>query len=105
MVINTTGLTSEKKKMFFFSRKHRGGYVMVWGGISAFGKTELVLLKGRQDSQKYIQMLKDHLLPFVETKEHEFQQDNAPIHVSKATRAFSRSPTCRLWIGLHVPPT
>ena len=41
---------------------------MVWGGISAFGNTELVFLKGRQDSQKYIQMLNDHLLPFVETK-------------------------------------
>ena len=50
---------------------------MVWGVISAFGKTELVLFKGRHQCQKYIQMLKDHLLPFVETKEHEFQQDNA----------------------------
>ena len=50
---------------------------MIWGVISAFGKTELMLLIGRQDSQKYIQMFKDHLLPFVETKEHEFQQDNA----------------------------
>ena len=59
---------------------------MVLGEISAFGKTELVLFKGRQNSQKY--MLKDHLLHFVETNEHEFQRDNAPIHVSKATRAF-----------------
>ena len=75
-----------RKEKDVFSRKHGGGSVMVWGGISAFGKTELVFLKGRQDSQKYIEMLKDHLLPFVETKEHEFQQDNAPIHVSKATR-------------------
>ena len=63
-----TGMTSEKKKMFFFSRKHGGGSVMVWGGISAFGKTELVFLKGRQDSQKYIEMFKDHLLPFVKNK-------------------------------------
>ena len=35
-----------------------------------------------------VHVLKDHLLPFVETKEHEFQKDKAPIHVSKATRAF-----------------
>ena len=78
----------QKRKRCFFSRKHGGGSVMVWGGISAFGKTELMLLKGRQDFQKYIQILKDHLIPFVETKEHEFQQDNAPIHVSEATRSF-----------------
>ena len=61
---------------------------MVWGEISAFGKAELVLLKGRRDSQKYIQMLKDHLLPFVETKEREFQQDNADNSYFEATRAF-----------------
>ena len=76
---------------------------MVWEGISAFGKTELTLLKGRQDSQKYIQMLMDHLLPFVEAKEHEIEQDGAPIHDSKATRAFFQESNM-LWNGLHVPP-
>ena len=62
-------MTLEKKKISFFSRKRGGGSVMDWGGISAHGKTELLLTKRRQGSQKYIQMHKNHLLPFVETKE------------------------------------
>ena len=63
-----------KEKEVFFSRKCVRGSVIVWGGIIlAFGKTEVVHIKGRHDSQEYIQMLKDHLLPFVETKEHDFQ--------------------------------
>ena len=62
----------------------------------------------RPDGYKYywhdLRKEKDHLLPFVETKEHEFQQDNSPTHVSKATRVFFQESN-RLWIGLHVPPT
>lgn len=50
-VFNTTGMISQKKKMFV-GRKHVEGSTMVWEGILAFGQTELVLLKGRQNSQK-----------------------------------------------------
>ena len=59
---------------------------MTWAEIShgpAF-------LQGKQTSADYIKVLENNL-PFAERKygaNYVFQQDNAPIHISKPTRTF-----------------
>lgn len=51
-----------KEPESFFSRVQGGGSVMVWAGVSAAGKTEIAVLEGRQNSDKYIETLKDYML-------------------------------------------
>ncbi|KAF0706884.1 hypothetical protein AaE_013905 [Aphanomyces astaci] len=72
-----------------------GGSVMVWGGMSFYNKTSLAFLEGRQNSRKYQETLRSHLLPamrelvgLVPNHEAVFQQDNASIHRSHSTMAY-----------------
>ena len=65
--------------------------MMIRGGISSEGLTELAFLDWRQSSADYIKILEDHLLPFGEAyygNNFIFQQDNASIHTSKLTKTF-----------------
>jgi hypothetical protein len=79
----------------FSKRVCGGGSVMVWAAINWYGKTELVILEGRQDSTNYIDTLEANLLPHIEKLRSEFgverpifQHDNASIHASSETRSF-----------------
>ena len=45
-------------------RQMGGGSVMVWGGFSGVGKTELAILVGNQKSEDYIDTISEYLLPF-----------------------------------------
>lgn len=75
----------------FSRRQNGGGSVMVWGAFCAEGKSELVILEGSQDSERYIYTLSEYLLPFLDRvygRECIFQQDNASIHSSRATKGF-----------------
>ncbi|KAG1692357.1 hypothetical protein DVH05_028688 [Phytophthora capsici] len=82
------------EKDTFFSRQNGGGAVMIWGGFSSQGTTDLAFLSGRQNSLDYQETLTNYLLPFGEGM-HEgrytFQQDNASIHSSKSTTVFLES--------------
>ena len=52
---------------------------------------QIQLIEGNLNSQGYIKILQDSLLPNIPTLLPQggfFQQDNAPIHNSKLTRAF-----------------
>ena len=63
--------------------------MMIWGGISSEGLTELAFLDGRQSSADYIKVIEDHLLLFGEAyygKKFIFPQGNALIHTSKLTK-------------------
>lgn len=69
---------------------------MVWGCISIVGPGRLYRIDGTMNSQKYVSILKDNLLPSI--KEHGFkrkqvyfQQDNAPKHAPKHTSKFTKS--------------
>lgn len=72
----------------------RPGYspgVMVWGGISARGKTPLAVITGTVNSSRYQEILEEYLLPRMGELYPEgyvLQQDNAPCHAAKATKAF-----------------
>ena len=59
---------------------------MIWEAFSANGKAELIVMKGRQNAQKYVEELETSLLPFAEVHHDQdfiFQKDNVSIHTAK----------------------
>lgn len=42
------------------------GEIMVWEAINWRGKSELVVVRGKIDQFAYVQMLQQHLEPFIE---------------------------------------
>ena len=68
-----------------------GGSVHVWGGITAFNKTQLVVLNGHLYAKSYINnVLRSVGVPF--TQPHPprgiYQQDNARAHTAGASIIF-----------------
>jgi transposase len=64
---------------------------MVWGCMSAAGVGKLVVVDGTLDSDTYIQILKEAMIPSAQALHNGymvFQQDNAPAHTSKKTKTF-----------------
>ena len=67
---------------------------MFWGCIGIHGPGELVQVQGKINSDAYIAILRDHLPQSVENifgdrrMFYIFQQDNAPVHSSRATQAW-----------------
>ena len=81
-------LSKEEK---ILSRVQGGGSVMIWPAFGSKGRTRIVFCKGKMNSEKYIKMLEDELLPVGHNLGGEnwtFQQDNAPIHVSKKSKSW-----------------
>ena len=75
----------------FSRRRAGGGSLMVWGAFSQHGKSTLAIMEGRQNSEAYVDILRNHLLPFGAQQpdsQWTFQQDNAPIHTSGLTKAW-----------------
>jgi len=81
--------------------------VMVWGGISWCGKTKIVFIKdfypnskSRMNSEIYINILEQVLLPFVKKKYEndgfEFLHDNSPVHKSKMTKNWFKDNSIKL---------
>ena len=70
-----------RKEEQVFSRRPLGGKsVMIWGAFSMNGKAELVVMEGRQNAQKYVEVLEMSLLPFAEVDHGQdfiFQRDTA----------------------------
>lgn len=60
---------------------------MVWAGFSASGKTALAFTTARMNAKGYQNILKEYLLPFRQNFSV-LQQDNAPPHVARSTKAF-----------------
>lgn len=57
-----------------------------WGAIGLEGPfTDLVRIEGHFNSQKYLKVLEDHLVPAMSVLNNErfFMQDNSPIHTSE----------------------
>ena len=71
--------------------RFRGGSVMVWGGISHNGKTQLVTVNGTLNVQKYRDdILATVVLSFMQAVNGVtiLQQDNARPHTAHATTQF-----------------
>ena len=68
-----------------------GGSVMVWGGIMGNRKTDLVVVQGNINAQRYVaDVLNAYALPFI--RQHgpgvTLMQDNARPHVARVTTQF-----------------
>ena len=64
---------------------------MTWAVISSFGRLALVFVEGRMNSNAYLAMLEANLIPFLRKYrriQFKFQQDNASIHVSSASKQW-----------------
>ena len=88
----TTRRSSTGEKAKIPKRHSAGGQVMFWGAFNRFGVGPLVTVGvSTIDSKKYVTMLKDNLLPYLDklkTKVRgkiQFQQDGARSHTSKYT--------------------
>lgn len=82
---------SRKKPLQFKHRAFKGGSVMVWAGISVYGKTKMVILEGKQTADSYIRTLEESLLTHIRENMPQdviFQQDNAAIHTAYITRLW-----------------
>lgn len=68
---------------------HGGGGRMVWGAFDGHGTLILHTVEGTLNSERYVEILRGHLLPLNrERRDLLFQQDNATPHVSRRTLAF-----------------
>ena len=88
-----------KEKEIFSKRSFGGGSVMVWAGYAASGTTEIVFLQGKMNSNSYVDMLGDNLLPeapLITSGDYLFQQDNASIHVSAAAKSWFDANSVKL---------
>ncbi len=66
---------------------------MVWGCISAYGMGSLHVLEGTMNSERYIKVLEQHMLP---SRRRLFQQDNAKPHTAAIIIAWLRSRRVRV---------
>lgn len=89
-----------RKDPLQFSRRNFGGgsvmvslfdtlnFLKVWGAFCSTGKVSLAFVTSKMKSADYVQVLTDHLLPFLRRHRRQqftFQQDNASIHASRET--------------------
>jgi hypothetical protein len=90
MDVNVYGDTVVSIACKILSRK---GSVMVWGGISIDGRTDLVVVRDNLTAAGYIeQILLQHVLVAAcdVGSEFELMHDNARAHVARITRAVLR---------------
>lgn len=73
------------------TRNFGGGSLMIWAAFNYHNRTPICKVSGRLNSQGYINLLENVLLDFLDeepTCDSIFQQDNAAIHVSQASRTW-----------------
>ena len=53
-----------QEKQLFSKRLFSGRYVMVWGAFSVSGKVDLIVMEGKQNSARYINVFEKSIFPF-----------------------------------------
>ena len=72
-------------------RQGGGGSLMVWGMVLPSGELIVRRVLGIQNSVKYEQMLRNHVVPYLRQAlddDFVFQQDNCAIHISRRMMEF-----------------
>ena len=84
-----------RRDPLIFAKRPMGGEgLMVWAGISTLGRTQIVFVRGKMNSEGYQEILENFLIPFMDRWPHlelVFQRDNASVHVSTPTRQWFAS--------------
>src|SRR4051794_33013806 len=72
--------------------KHSDG-VMVWDFFTKYNKGPLVVVEGSINSAKYIELLNQYLLSFLNEIgfDYIYQDDNAPCHTAKKVKEWKES--------------
>jgi transposase len=73
--------------------------VMVWGCFCNNRLGPLVLIEGTLNSDRYIDLLQEYLLPFLNDlgiENHIFQDDNAPCHASAKTKSWKENKSIEI---------
>ena len=68
-----------------------GGSVMVWGSITAHGRTPLVVIAGNLTGIRYRdEIVQPYVIPFIHAQDNNvtFQQNNAQPHVARVVRDY-----------------
>lgn len=80
-------------------RNFGGGSLMVWAAFSFHNRTPICVISTRMTSKMYTELLDEVLIDFLEQPPDEnaiFQQDNAPIHVSRASQLWFQQKNIKL---------
>lgn len=76
-----------------------GGSVMVWGGITSERRTELVIIDGRLNAERYVNdILRQHVLPFKEDIPGDnflLMHDNARPHTARCVETYLQEASVR----------
>jgi hypothetical protein len=84
--------------------RYGGGLVMVWGGISVDGRTELVVVPQRHNAQIYVETILQKHVPFANNFGNDFilQQDNCRVHNTNLTVNFPQDQEIQVmeWPGM-----
>lgn len=76
--------------------------LMVWGMVMSNGLLSYEIMKGKQNSKKYIDIIKNKAVPIIKLNLRGhwiFQQDNCPIHVSREAQNYFKNENidCLKW--------
>ena len=78
---------NEKNDNNYFSKDiHKKQSVMVWGAFSLQEQLPLVRLEGKQNGEKYAQLIKNSFFYQVMSDEFVLVHDNAPCHTAKVSK-------------------
>ena len=94
-----------KEPLKFTKRNFGDGNIMMWAAFSLSGCLSLQLLSFRKKSADFILALESSLIPFWNEngyERHNFQQDNARVHISQETKAWFSHKGIKLWSGPPV---
>lgn len=76
-------------------RQMKGGGIMVWGMTLPDGTQWVTRLHGKVNSAKYVAMLRDEVIPYLNDKLGEgnwvLQRDNCRVHTSAETKKFIKN--------------
>ena len=74
--------------------------VMIWGGISKRGRTDLVIFDGIMKSDFYQEEILRPTIPFLQNvfpDGHRWMHDNNPKHTSRSTKQFMQDNNINWW--------
>lgn len=90
---NTLKVFVKKGHRYPRAKRHNpNSKIMVWGGISHYGKTALKIIEDNLDGERYRRLIlrgkRAEVKRFMGSRRWWFQQDQAPCHRQKATLEF-----------------